>query len=314
MMLSKAELAARLPEFVELSRECFGKPIPEAIWRWRYIDQPDDTLAMNVRVEEGRIVANYSACGLVLSWGGEVRKALLSMSTMTHPAYAGRGLFTALADELYAAGAERGYAAVLGFPNRNSHGGFVGRLRWADIYEIPTLQLDRAGLAADRGSCALAPVERVPREIEEPAWMSELLHVQRTKTYLDWRFASNPMNEYSIGVPDSSGPVRTLAVSKWYEGQLDLVEFLAADAKEAAELLRNLIAYARGAAAAGINLWLPVHCPYRSVFEKAGFTNGAPVTYFGARGLPDPARFDGFAGDFRSFRSWHVQMSDSDVY
>jgi GNAT superfamily N-acetyltransferase len=313
MILSKSEFAPLLPEFVRLSEACFGTPIPDAFWRWRYLDQADDYLAMNVHTDDGSVVANYSASGLLLSWRGQEHRALLSMSTMTHPSYAGRGLFTTLADELYRAAGERGYAAVLGFPNENSHAGFVSRLKWSDVYEIPTLHLGQAGLRVDRGECTLVASRRFEGEIREPSWLDELIHVKRTADHLNWRFADHPSNDYSMWVLGEA-PHHGYAVTKRYETELDVVEFLAGDAQEAGELLRNIVAHAKAIGVTGINTWLPMHCPYRAVFEKLGFINRAPVTYFGGRGLLDPLAFTGIPADFRTFRNWFVQMGDSDVY
>jgi GNAT superfamily N-acetyltransferase len=314
MILSKTEFERVIPDFVQLSSVCFGKEIPAEFWRWRYLEPAGEYLAVNVRLENDNVIANYSASTLVLSYRGADYPVLLSMSTMTHPQHAGKGLFTSLATELYANARDRGYEGVIGFPNANSHGAFVGKLAWSDIYELPTLVLHRPGIQREQSECNLNPAAEFPEGLQEPAWLRDLLHVKRTSSYLNWRFIRHPLNSYSIWFGHESAPDTSYAVTKWFGDQLDLVDFVWHDRDQAVQLLRNVIAYARSKDASQINTWMPVHSSQRPLFERAGFVNAAPVTYFGARGFNEEHGLAGSGSQYQHFRNWHVQMSDSDVY
>jgi GNAT superfamily N-acetyltransferase len=61
--------------------------------------------------------------------------ATLSLDTMVHPDFRGQGMFTKLAEDLYGRIANDGMPIVYGFPNAQSHGGFVKYLKWVDLVE-----------------------------------------------------------------------------------------------------------------------------------------------------------------------------------
>jgi predicted acetyltransferase len=56
---------------------------------------------MCVAVDNGQIVANYSALPTIVVFGKRKLKTALSLNTMTDPEYAGKGLFITLANMLY---------------------------------------------------------------------------------------------------------------------------------------------------------------------------------------------------------------------
>ena len=122
----------------------FGKPLPEAFWRWRFLDDPHGAPMIELAWDGDVLAAHYAVSPTSIAVEGERRVASLSMTTMTDPDYRGHGLFGQLATRLYERLAGVGHVAVFGFPNAQSHRGFIRDLGWQDVHEIPMLRLEVA--------------------------------------------------------------------------------------------------------------------------------------------------------------------------
>lgn len=315
MLVDKDFLRRELDAFARLFEICFDRRADTAALAWRYLDTPDgDALYVNLAIEDGEMVANYSASPFTLRTPRGAAPALLSMTTMTHPRCKGRGLFPTLAEELYAAAADAGCAIVMGFPNPVSHLPFVEKLGWSDVYEIPTFTLVVDPAVAVAGDAAVRD-DAFALALEEPAWLSGLFRGDRRRERLQWRFADNPAHRYQRWCLVEHGRAHSHVVTKRFGEQLDVVDFVPRDADAAASLLGAVLAFAAANGATQLNAWLPPHAPHRRRLERLGFRPGGPVTYFGLRRLHGVAA-DADAGDaaLRDHRNWFIQMSDSDVY
>ena len=222
-------LALRRATFGEVDKE---RLLPE-VWKWQFIDNPAGPGCMRLADHDGTIVGQNSAIPTrfnLASRPGIESILALSCDTMTHPAYRKQGMFTTLAEELYAELAERsGITTVWGFPNANSHPGFVGKLGWFDIYEFPTWvkpihsrhilrrYVRSSGLAgilggvADRLYRSVAAKPTQPRhcaireisgfdERFDALWsrnrsLARVVQI-RDPLYLQWRYIAAPVFEY----------------------------------------------------------------------------------------------------------------------
>ena len=311
--LDRESYQRTVPEIEALFQTSFGRALGEGYLAWRYLDNPAGGLLACVARDGDQIVANYSASPCVMTTGDDEVRTALSMTTMTHPDYQGRGLFTTLADTLYQHMAGRGYAAVWGFPNTLSHRPIVQRLRWFDIYEVPTMTLDISAVRTR----ALRPGPDVryddgfDLDYEPNPTLMGMLHVRKSADYLRWRYAANPLHSYQCLVLCDSGRVRSYAVVKKYGDALDLVDFQVRDAEDGAVLLSSVVRHAQDKGLGRVLTWAPRHHLMHGACERLGFANGLPITYFGARA------FDADATgrlDLHHYTRWFVQMGDSDVY
>jgi hypothetical protein len=100
----------------------------------------------------------------------------LSLNTATHPDYQGRGLFTRLAEQTYAQGAEAGYGFVIGVANANSTPGFLRKLAFQEV-----ARLQAGVLSHVPGRFSDTPLQY------QGAWREDLLR---------WRLA-NPAGRYA---------------------------------------------------------------------------------------------------------------------
>ena len=303
-----------IPKLESLFQSSFGRDMAEGYLAWRYVDNPASDLLACVARDGDVVVANYSASPCVMTTGDDEIRSALSMTTMTHPDYQGRGLFTTLAEALYGRMAEAGYGMVWGFPNAISHRPFVERLGWFDIYEVPAMQLDIAAARdrAMRPSSSVRYDDEFKLEYERNPSLSNMLHVRKSASYLRWRYAANPLHEYRCLALEEEGCARSYAVVKAYgDSSLDLVDFQARDAEDGAVLLSSVVRHAREGGLDRVHTWAPRHHMMHGLCERLGFANGLPVTYFAACALN--------AGEVKRlglqhYGRWFIQMGDSDVY
>lgn len=303
MLISSQEFTERIPELDALFQATFHKSLAPGFLQWRYANGPVKDTLFSVELDQDEIVASYSLSPLKIVFNGRKHLAALSMTTMTHPRYQGLGLFSKLANELYSSLSNR-YTLVYGFPNAASHPIFVSRLGWQNIYEIPNLVLrPKSGKKSERVTLS----REFNDLVSEPNWLGAYTHVVRSPEYISWRFLENPIHNYKIVAILNPSQVGSYAVVKEFRGELDLVDFIPASPSDAEELLDYVSALCLEKGLSQINTWQPVHSPFRSLFERRGFVNEAPVTYFGA--LPiDPV------GEHLNWGNWYIQMSDSDVF
>lgn len=312
MFLTKDAYENNIKLLADLFEKSFNRKISTEFLRWRYLQNPTNDILACVSFDGERLVANYSASPCVLNICGNPTKTALSMTTMTDPDYTGKGLFTRLAMELYQLMLEKDYVMIWGFPNRNSHLNFVNKLKWLDIYEIPTMNLNLNDLVKRIDVSNNEVVTDNCFELDYSTLCSGkgwLISIDKNQQYLQWRYCRNPFNNYVNFVLHQRGTVSSFCVIKVYGKDLDIVDFQAVDRDQGMVLLLTAIDYAMKMELNSVNCWAPRHHFFHSLCERLGFCNKEPITYFGARLLKD-----GGLNQISEFSKWYLQMGDSDVY
>jgi hypothetical protein len=165
--------------------------------------------------------------------GGRDLTGTLSVNTMTHPDFRGQGVFMMLAEETFRRCAREGRHFTTGFPNENSHAGFLKHLAFQEIGRVPLwiLPLRLAGLQSAR-PLRERPILRLLARLGATFWdhwtngrlrrwqgaaedVIEISQfdarfdtlwekarsgypnaVERSARYLSWRFAAHPTRRY----------------------------------------------------------------------------------------------------------------------
>lgn len=222
-----------------LFADVFGYQRKAAHDRWLSFDGPDGPIIATVAEDAGSIVGYYALLPTALRLGKEVVAGAQSLDTMTHPDYRGQGMFTRLAIATFDLAADRGVKALYGFPNAASYPGFVRKLNWDHVRDIPrwTRVLSPSRLTsmprplarvADRFSRALTPAasergiaEGMPTE-ESLEELLERLHggspkgscsVDRSVSWMKWRFSQDSGRAYRW--IHTTGQAEGFAVAVW---------------------------------------------------------------------------------------------------
>lgn len=312
-LLDKEEYMNYLQQIVNLFKKSFKREIDEKYLIWRYIQNLKEDLMVCVAVYNDRIVGSYSIFPCELSVNGKIIKAAMSMTTMTDPEFSGRGIFTKLAEKLYFELGKMGYKIVFGFPNNNSHRIFNEKLLWKDIYELPTMSLKQEYLKKNYAKYKINNFS-IRKDNDFNLDYSEILNsnsdirVCKDKEYLRWRFSNNPVNRYTNYIIEKDNKVKCNCIIKFFEDQMDIVEINSID-DNCFEILLKEVIFVNKDNISQVNTWIQTKSTVRNIYEKLGFVNTIPITYFGAKVLDNMPDIDIY-----NYNNWTIQMGDSDVY
>jgi GNAT superfamily N-acetyltransferase len=107
--------------------------------KWQYADNPDGSIVGYNALSGRQLAAHYVTQPLQAMIGGSLKRGLLSLNTVTHPAHQGKGLFVNLAERTYKLAADMGYSFVIGVANQNSVHGFIKRLGFTQVGQLHAL-------------------------------------------------------------------------------------------------------------------------------------------------------------------------------
>ncbi len=141
---------------LDLFRRVFGEEdaTPEW-WDWKYLANPAGPAIGYVAEVGTRIVGQYAVFPRRFSGDGREMFMALSGDTMVHPEFRRQGMFVELARRTYETASSQGIDIVFGFPNANSHSGFISALGWTDDLPfaplwVKVVSLNRAAVAVPR--------------------------------------------------------------------------------------------------------------------------------------------------------------------
>lgn len=217
-------------ELAALFAQVFGRTITPADWRWK-LKSHDYTTAENVwlGIAADRIIFHYAAIPTRYQLAGSDAIGMVSVDTMTAPAFRRRGLLTEIGRHAYEQWRAAGVAFVIGLPNekwgsRNTH------LGWLPLFKLQWLRypLRPAKLAANKlRNAALAKLS--PIDVGWQRWQQRKLipaptiDVQpmtqadatfdkfwatiapdyrfatiRDARWVNWRFLNSPLHKYQV--------------------------------------------------------------------------------------------------------------------
>ncbi len=301
-----------------LFAKTFGKPLSEQFWKWRFLDNSVQKVMIKLMWDDNLLVGHYAASPVKLQYEDKSILSALSMTTMTHPDYAGQGIFSQLADALYQSELERSdLKAVWGFPNNNSHYAFQKNLRWQNLETIPTFTLPTGKIkTVSHSHVTIADTfTEAHAKAVEATMQPYAVRVERSSEYLTWRYKDHPENTY-VTFQLNDGDKTYFAVTKVFlsfdvsgKFEVDLAELVVPnDETIIAAFLAAINHFYADRSPIKFNMWLPLNDPKHITLEKLGFVNATPITYFGIK-LIDPA-YDRLLDN----KSWDYALGYSDVY
>jgi len=301
--LDMGTYASHLSSLAHLFRNAFDREVSEKYLSWRYLQNPSGELRAAVGFADAELVSNYSISPVTLRYRDRCFKGALSMTTMTSPAHRRQGWFVRLAEALYERLSGNDYAVIYGFPNEQSESGFAQKLRW----ELSSSVVEVGRLIGDDDPDV--PIGETDDGFELRYANLDLggfVAVEKSVSYLRWRYAFHPTNRYTNLVLRSGERVRAFCVVKDYGDSLDIVDMQVEREADAALLVRRAVATARARGHRKIQAWTVSSHFLSLVYEDAGFRQMLKSPRFGRRFIGNP--------EFLSWAPWYLQMGDSDVY
>lgn len=252
--------------------EVFGYDRGVKHYEWKFDHNPAGPPIIAVAEADGVIVGQYALWPMKLRFGSEAVLGAQSLDTMTHPAYRGQGMFTRLANEGMRYAANCNIHVIFGCPNTQSYPGFVHKLGWRHIGDLPMyirpLRPSRhhrippwAGPVVDLAAGLLPRGPRGGIEIRTTrpadAEMAPLLRcrddasirIEHDITYIDWRFDPASGMKYSWVSAYRDGSLAAVAIwgTDFRHGDAIVAELIGSDASSRSAALAEAIGQARAA-------------------------------------------------------------------
>lgn len=300
-----------------LFNQVFGRPMSNEHWNWRFKDNPAGQTLIKLMWDHGTLVGQYAVSPIKVIVNGESVLTAHSLSTMTHPDYTGRGIFKKLSTSLYNyLENDLGSQAVWGYPNTNSHYGFINSLGWKDMGVLHTMSIDTSLVKEIHGDIRFDIIPElglVDCEFIKTSLEMQNVYVERSLEYMNWRFVKKPGNNYRILRLFIDDDYIGLAITKIYGSkenkdlELNILEFFVNENVNLGEVISVLL-HSTKEKLKRISIWRNINDPLHIQLERVGFTPNKPITYFAARPhakLPS---------EFLSLNSWYISMGDSDVF
>lgn len=288
---------ARRSALLGLMREVWGSARLERELEWWFERNPAGSPLISLAEHDGRVVGVACMSPYRVRLDGEEVIAPVPLHVATHPAWRGRGVFSALEEENERRAAER-WPVALTFPNRASARVFAGKLGWS---ELPGARVWARTVVERRLPAGVEVVREVGPEADErwralaPAYGNGLF---RDRAYLEWRFAAAPRRYTLLASRDGLA----VAGQRTVRGRevAYLAELVAPPGAEARRLARAALA----ATCARLFLALPLH-GRGGELARLGFLPTPKRIAFMAKALRPEARIPG---------SWTLSLGDGDSW
>lgn len=298
---------------LKLFKRTFGKCMSYDYWKWRYLDNPSIKENMiNLAWDGDILAAHYAVSPVHLYINGLQYNAALSMTTMTDPDYQRQGLFVKLADSLFHD--SETLDIIFGVPNNNSVKGFVNKLDFKLIAEIPMLQVKISNSEYKKSNrCVVMKAfdEKFDKLFESVKEKYKII-TSRNMEHLNWRFISNRENEYTIFAYLENGQLLGYIVTKIYKGDEvpigDIVDTLVTNELVLMELLSCACNLFKHQNVSLVNIWFTDN-RLLNVIKDFGFTEIGQFFHFIVRDNRNDKSEEVF-----DFNNWYITMSDIDLF
>lgn len=302
---------------IELFELVFKQKMSLNQWLWRFRQNPAGKHMIKLMWEGEQLVGHYAVSPVIMMVEGVETLTAHSLTTMTHPDFGGRGIFKALSLALYDDLENKlGCKAIWGYPNNNSHFGFIKSLGWSNIAVIHTLGMEASQLKINENKINSKVFENFSSDHSEFV-QSKLaenfpVYIDRSQAYLNWRFVEKPAVAYKKFEFEHQGKNGVIVTKVYPSNQpnkfdLNIVECFMDDYSN----LHNCIDFIIKEYALEferITVWKNLFDKDHLEFEKNGFVPVAPQTYLGAR------IHSTMPASFENYKNWYVAMGDSDVF
>ena len=134
------DFSKSISPLVELLKTNYGdvEITNEKYLNWEYLNNPAGKPITSVVIDpKGKVAGQYLVIPISLKVGNGIHMGSLSLNTLTREDYRGKGLFTKMAFDTYAACSEGDVVMTYGFPNESSYPGFVRKLGFTHTGNAP---------------------------------------------------------------------------------------------------------------------------------------------------------------------------------
>jgi GNAT superfamily N-acetyltransferase len=313
--------------------------------KWLYEDSPAGKAITYLALDKDKLAGHYSVVPIFLKFKNRKIKAAVSVDSVTSPDYRRRGIFTILAERVYNQAKKEKVSFVFGFPNENSFDGFIKKLNWAYIGNIPQLILPiqpkkvlkvklKSALISNLLSIPLSAYVRIrlfkKRQLMNLSEIKEFdntinsfwkkvrtnkISIYRDKDFLNWRFFSGPI-KYRVFAAKTGKEIKGYAVLR--EANLEglhmgiIVDILSLNEEVTKDLINHSISFFTKKKVELITTIMQKNTPYYPILKKFGFIK-IPDFIHPRKWKLGALKRDEFSAEISELKNWFITFSDFDV-
>jgi hypothetical protein len=303
----------------ELFEFVFKQKYSLDLWTWRFLNNPAGQKKIKLMWEDDLLIGQYAVSPVNIEINGQLFNSALSLGTMTHPNFEGKGVFKNLAKALYSDLQKNGCIGVWGFPNNNSHGGFINSLAWKNLGVQHSLEIKTNKLSSNDKILNNFNEFKIEKfELQHEEFINNLvdknsiIRVAKSKDYLNWRYTEKPEVNYYKYYGEVEGNKFLVVCKVYFNNQsstnyLNILELHVENYSIINSLLANIVSNI-GVEILNINIWKSLYSAEHLKLERIGFVLSNPQTYAGILPLTENVEI------LTDFRNWNLNMGDSDVF
>jgi hypothetical protein len=190
---------------LELWKFTFDQEMNQALWRWKYFDNPYPQALLLCESEKEEILALYGGIPFRGSRDGKAVVIVQLMDIMSHPDFRGKGLFARTGKAFFEIFCKKNSAEILyGFPGKFHFELGKRILGYAPLESGVAYLKAETGALASKKSPSLLSIKRTenPGEQFDRLWekcrRDYPYAVVRQSEFLRWRFLKHPEKKYEI--------------------------------------------------------------------------------------------------------------------
>ena len=303
-------------QILNLFEKTFNKKMTKEFWEWRFEKNPYGNPLIKLAFVNQKLVANYLLHPIELRMGFKPIRGLFSMTTMTDPEFAGKGIMSNLAKEVYDLGKRKDYDIIFGFSNKNSRYMFTQKLGFKELETMNEICLGINNNTDFISNCKCIEIENFDEDYSqfyslEQKRMYKII-IPRTKEHLQWRYTNHPQNKYHCYKITKDNDLKGFFVLKNYEGiKSHIVDYFMINEDIYYEaMIATATSFCKKFKIPELTLWVNNSLPMFKFLLKIGFRKNPIMTFFIAKILNE----NKIDKTFFDFNNWYVTMGDSDVY
>lgn len=299
---------------LELFRSRFTVPVKKEDFIWRYLKSPYEDVNVAIAVDGEKVVGFIGTMPNRIKVGDEDVKAAMFTNMMTHSDYCGQGIFSRMLNMLEKELKKKQYGFIYTFPNYQSNHILIEHHKWKDIYEIPRLELKQenvkiceeieySGIIKDNSF--FLDYSETTKKLGE----KEFIHAPEWRK---WRIKDNPACIYDNFALQKESKVQAFITVRKYKDEYNIVDFSYNQIEQMEVLVEKVKRTFVDIAYKYLTVWCPINTKVHTMFEKQGFINRYPVTYFAGKSLNE-TRVNQFF-DLTNWNGWFIHAIDDNIY
>ncbi len=266
---------------LELWKLTFDQEVNQALWRWKYFDNPYPQALLLCESEKGDILALYGGIPFKASRYGKPVVIVHLMDIMSHPDFRGKGLFARTGKAFFEFFCTKNSAEILyGFPGKFHFELGKRILGYAPLESRVTYLRGETGVLASKKRRPYLRIKKIenPGEPFDRLWekcsVDYPYAVVRQSEFLRWRFCRHPEKKYEIFCLKGmfSKEIEGYAVLHLKEGTAIFVDMLFPKSEKKTAVFFSKIAHMlRSRGVLHIETWLPGGHFLKTAAMAAGF-------------------------------------------